>query len=791
MTTSISAVGGTVRRREDPALIQGLGTYVDDMRRVGGLTAGFVRSPFAHARINSVDTSGAVSVAGVRAVYTIEDVRDLGPLLAQVPVGKLRPLLADGEVNHVGEAVVMVVADSPSTAQDAVEAVTVDYTPLEAVVDLRDAATDRVKVHEDEESNVLMAWQGNKWWVMDFPDPRPEIEAAKQRDDVVVVTQEMTNQRLIPVPIEPRAVKAEWDAGNESLILYSSTQVPHAVAAGLATMLGMASNQVRVVAPEVGGGFGVKLNFYPDEVLVSVAARDLGRPVHWTETRREAANSSIQGRGWIGTATITGTRDGEILGYELDALADMGAYTQSFTVAIPLLGLFVAAGQYGMPTWWNVDLVQTNKVTTDAYRGAGRPETIYYLERIIDMYAREIGMDPADVRRRNFRPPEDFPVQTQIGLTMDSGDYANNLDALLEAADYTGLREMQEEARAKGRLVGIGLSTYVEVCGFGPSILAETGFSWTSYGLPTSFSGSGMVRVNPSGTVDVITGTGPSGQGHKTTWSQIVSDALAMPMENIRVSLGDSREMPMGVGTFGSRSIAVDGGATYHAAQEIKEKAALIAAHLLEASPGDIRFVDGGAQVAGSPDQSVEWSEIANAAYKKYLLPEGMEAGLETTITWDPGNATWPFGSQLAVVEVDPDTGNVEILQIHTMDDCGNQVNPMIVRGQVHGGVVQGVGQALFEEAIYDGAGNLLSGSLLDYPIPTAGDVPSINNGHTTTPSDVNPMGVKGIGEAGTIGSAQTMVNAVVDALAPMGVTHIDMPLRPKKVWQAMQDVRG
>jgi carbon-monoxide dehydrogenase large subunit len=791
MTTSVSAVGGTVRRREDPALIQGLGTYVDDMSRAGGLTAAFVRSPFAHARITSIDTTPANRMDGVRAVYTIEDVREVGPLLAQVPVGKLRPLLADGQVNHVGEAVAMVVADTPSQAQDAVEAVVVEYQPMEAVVDLKDAATDRVKVHDDEESNVLMAWQANQWWVMDFPDPRPEIEAAKERSDVVVVSQEMINQRLIPVPIEPRAIRAEWDAGSEAFTLYSSTQVPHAVAAGLATMLGLASNQVRVVAPEVGGGFGVKLNFYPDEVLACIAARDLGRPVHWTEARREAASSSIQGRGWIGTATLTGTTDGKILGYELDALADMGAYTQSFTVAIPLLGLFVAGGQYGMPTWWNVDLVQTNKTTTDAYRGAGRPEAIYYLERIIDIYAREIGMDPAAVRKKNFRPPEDFPVQTQVGLTMDSGEYAHNLDALLEAADYTGLREMQAAARAEGRLVGIGLSTYVEVCGFGPSILAETGFSWTNYGLPTSFSGSGIVRVNPSGSVDVITGTGPSGQGHKTTWSQIVSGALAMPMDQIRVHHGDSKEMPNGVGTFGSRSIAVDGGATWHAADRVRDKAAKIAAHLLEASADDIRFVDGSAQVAGSPDQSVTWPEIANAAYKKHLLPEGMEPGLEATITWDPGNATWPFGSQLAVVEVDPDTGNVEILQLHTMDDCGNQVNPMIVGGQVHGGVVQGIGQALFEEAIYDDAGNLLSGSLLDYPIPTAGDVPSIHNGHTTTPSDVNPMGVKGIGEAGTIGSAQTLVNAVVDALAPMGITHIDMPLRPKKVWQAMQDARG
>ena len=791
MTTTISAVGGTVRRREDPALIQGKGKFTDDIKLVGELTAAFVRSPHAHARINSVDTSAAAAMAGVHAVYTIDDVRDIGPLLAQVPVGKLRPLLADGMVNHAGEAVAMVVAENNATALDAVDAVEVDYEPLEAVLDLKDAASDRIKVHDDEESNVLMAWQGNQWWVIDLPDPRPEIEEAKQRDDVVVVSQEMINQRLIPVPIEPRAVVADWNTGYNEVTLYSASQVPHAVAAAIAKMFGIPSQQVRVVAPEVGGGFGVKLNFYADEVLACFASRELGRPVRWTETRREATASSIHGRGWVGTATLTGTRDGEILGYELDALADMGAYTQSFTVAIPLLGLFVAAGQYGMPTWWNVDLVQTHKMTTDAYRGAGRPETIYYLERIIDMYAREIGMDPAEVRRKNYRPPEDFPVQTQIGLTMDSGEYAANLDALLEAADYTGLRKMQDEARAQGRLIGLGLATYVEVCGFGPSILAETGFSWRTYDLPTSFSGNASVKVNPSGTVTVITGTGPSGQGHKTTWAQIVSDQLAVPVEHIEVKYGDSSEMPNGVGTFGSRSLAADGTATYYATERVKEKAAAIAAHLLEASADDIRFEEGAAHVAGSPDQSVTWAEIAFAAYAKYQLPEDMEAGLEATANHDPSNATWPYGAQLAVVEVDPDTGNVELLDFFTMDDCGVQINPMIVLGQVHGGVTQGIGQALLEEAVYDDAGNLLSGSLIDYPLPTAGDVPSYRSSHTTTPTDVNPLGAKGIGEAGAIGAAQTIVNAVVDALAPMGVTHIDMPLRPKKVWQAMQDARG
>ncbi len=789
--TTTSVMGGIVRRKEDPALIRGEGRYTDDIKASGELHAAFVRSPYAHARVNSIDTSAAEAIPGVHAVYTASDVADLGTLVAQVSVGPLRPLLAGDVVNHVGEAVAMLVAENRYLAQDAAEAVVVDYDPLEAVVDLRDAASDRVLVHEGAESNTSVSWTGHKWWVIDLDDPRPVIEAAKERDDVVVVSQEMTNQRLIPVAIEPRAVLADWNEGYGKVTVHSSSQIPHALAGAIGTTFGLPSNRVRVVAPEVGGGFGCKLNVYNDEILVCFASRELGRPVRWTETRREAANSTIQGRGWIGTATITGTRDGEILGYELEAIADMGAYSQNFTVAIPLLGLFVAAGQYKMPCYWKVDCVHTHTMTTDAYRGAGRPEAAYYLERIIDMYAREIGMDPAEVRRKNYWGKDEFPVTTQIGLTMDSGDYAGSLDALLEHADYKALRAMQEEARAEGRYVGIGLSSYVEVCGFGPSILSEAGFSWSTYGLPTAFSGSGLVRVNPDGTATVITGTGPSGQGHETTWAQIVGDGLGIPIESIEVRHGDTGESPMGVGTFGSRSIAVDGSATYEATQKVRAKAAKIAAHLLEAAEADIRFADGEAHVAGSPDQSVTWAEISDAAYRPHKLPEGMEGGLEAHTVFSPGNATWPFGSHLAVVEVDTETGNVEILRYVTSDDCGNVINPMIVAGQLHGGIAQGVGQAMLEEAIYDDSGNLLSGSLVDYPIPTAGDLPSIDLHRTVTPTDVNPMGVKGIGEAGTIGAAQTIVNAVVDALAPLGVKHIDMPLRPRKVWKAIQDAKG
>ena len=790
--STTSVMGGIVRRKEDPSLIQGKGRYVDDIKRSGELAVAFVRSPFAAATISSIDVSEALALDGVHAVYTIDDVRHLGVTPAQVAVGTLRPLLADGAIKHVGEAVAMVVADDRYIAQDAADLVFVDYEPTDAVIDLKDAMADTIQVHEGL-PNTLLTWAGHAWWegVVELPDPSPGIQEAKERDDTVVVSLEMVNQRLIPTAIEPRAVLADWNDGYGSVELWTSSQIPHAVAGAIGVTFGIPSNKVRVVAPEVGGGFGLKLNLYPDEFLCCFASKELGRPVRWTETRREAAVSSIQGRGWIGTATITGTSDGKILGYELDAICDMGAYSQNFTAAIPLLGLFVAPGQYDIPTSYALHCVVTNTPTTDAYRGAGRPEAAYYLERIVDAFAREIGMDPADVRKANYWKKEQFPVTTAVGMTMDSGDYETNLDALLLRVGYEELKAKRDAARAEGRLLGIGLSTYVEVCGFGPSALTGLGFSWAGYGLPTAFNGSGVVRVQPDGTCTVTIGTGPSGQGHETTWAQIVSDGLGIPMDDIEVLHGDSNDSPMGVGTFGSRSIAVDGSATYEATNRVKEKAAVIAGHLLEAAPEDVQFADGGAHVAGSPDRSVTWAQIAESAYQPHTLPEGVEGGLESSVVFSPPNATWPFGSHLALVEVDPDTGDVDILEYWATDDCGNVINPMIVDGQVHGGIAQGIAQALFEEAIYDDTGNLLTSSLADYPLPAAESLPMFSLDRTVTVTDVNPLGVKGIGEAGTIGSAQTIVNAVVDAVSHLGVKHIDMPLRPKRVWQAIQDARN
>jgi carbon-monoxide dehydrogenase large subunit len=430
-------------------------------------------------------------------------------------------------------------------------------------------------------------------------------------------------------------------------------------------------------------------------------------------------------------------------------------------------------------------------MTTDAYRGAGRPEAIYYLERVIDAYARKIGMDPFDVRMKNFWQPDEFPATMGCGFSLDSGNYQGAVERLKEDADYSGLLTMRDKARAEGRLVGIGIGSYVEVCGFGPAVLAEIGFSWANYGLPASFNGSGLVRVNPDATVTVVIGTGPTGQGHETTWAQLVGDGLGIPVDDIRVLHGDTREHPMGIGTFGSRSISVDGAAAFEATKKVREKAARIAAHLLEASADDIVFEDGAAHVAGSPDKKVEWAQIAKTAYQAHANDPELESGLEAHTAFSPGNATWPFGTHLAVVEVDADTGDVEILRYVAVDDCGNVVSPMIVAGQIQGGIAQGIGQAMFEDTIYDEDGNLLTASLMDYLLPTAADLPYFELDRTVTPTDVNPLGVKGIGEAGTIGSAHTIVNAVVDALSPLGVEHIDMPLRPRRVWKAIQEARA
>ncbi len=790
MAATTSALGGVVKRSEDPALVQGLGYYTDDVNPPGTLHTAFVRSPFAKAKIVSIDRADALAMDGVLAVYVGADVEHLGMLPAQVAI-RPRPLLPTSAVAFSGEAVAMVVAKTRAIAQDAVEAVFVEYEEQVPVISLKDALAGEKLAHDDAENNMVITWEAGPFGDAEaIAATKATIAEAKAREDTVTVSLEMINQRLIPVAIEPRSVIAEWHKGYRRFRVHSSSQIVSALAGAIAKVFDLPNSSVHATAPEVGGGFGVKLNVYPDEILVCFASQQLGEPVKFTETRREASVNSIQGRGWQATASITGTSDGKILGYELEGIADMGAYTQNFTAAIPFLGLFIGSGQYTMPTHWKIDCVLTNKAVTDAYRGAGRPEAEYYLERIIDAFAREVDVDPAEVRRLNFFEKFQDAV-TPIGFQMDTGDYAMNMDALLDKVGYEDLKSERDRLRGQGRLVGLGLATYVEVCGFGPSGLVDLGFSWSEYNLPSAFNGTGLLKVTPDGKATMSIGTGPTGQGHQTTWAQIISSQTGIVMDDINIIVGDSKSSPEAIGSFGSRSVAVDGSAAFEASTKVVEKAAKIAAHLLEASAEDIKFADGAAHVAGSPDQSVTWAEIAKSAYQPHLLPEGMEGGLEAFAVFSPGNATWPFGTQLAMVEVDPHTGDVELLKFWTMDDCGNVISPMLAAGQVHGGVTQGIGQALFEEAIYDDAGNLLTTSLMDYLIPTAASLPMFNTDHTVTETHVNPLGAKGIGEAGTIGSAQTVVNAVVDAVAHLGVKHIDMPLRARRVWEAMDEAKG
>ncbi|MDP9282029.1 MAG: molybdopterin-dependent oxidoreductase, partial [Chloroflexota bacterium] len=564
----------------------------------------------------------------------------------------------------------------------------------------------------------------------------------------------------------------------------TSTQIPHFVQLILSVNLGLSQNKVRVIAPEVGGGFGSKLQVYAEELLIAHLAKTLGRPVKWTEDRREGYLATIHGRDLVEDVELAAKRDGTVLGVRIRTVANMGAYLQAFAPGIPtILHAFIIPGAYRIPAFdCEVRGAYTNTTPVDAYRGAGRPEATFAIERAMDRLADEIRMDPAELRRKNFVPPDAFPFTTISGITYDSGDYAPALDRALEMADYKGFEKRRAEAKARGRYRGIGLSSYVEICGLAPSKAnSALGVGWGGYE-------SARIRVHPTGAVQVFTGTSPHGQGHETSWAQIAADAIGVTPNDIEVRHGDTFESPgMGVGTFGSRSLAVGGIAVHNAAQKIREKVIQIGAHLLEASPADVVVQGGKVFVKGVPEKAKAFGEISMAAYLASNLPEGMEPGLEATTYYDPPNFTFPFGTHIAEVEVDPETGTIEIIRYSACDDCGRQINPMIVEGQLHGGITQGIGQALYETAVYDNNGQLLSGSMMEYHVPTAADVPAFALDHTVTLTKTNPLGVKGIGEAGTIASTPAMVNAVIDALAPLGITHIDMPLTAEKVWGAIR----
>jgi carbon-monoxide dehydrogenase large subunit len=778
--------GTPLRRKEDPKLLTGESRFVDDLDVSGALHLAIVRSPMAHARIGSIDLSAARSQPGVVAAFTGADLRDewvagmpcAWPVTADMKNPDHFPLAVD-KVCYVGDAVAVVLAESEAAAKDGAEAVVVGYDELPAVVDLEDALSDRVVVHEALGTNRSYTWELS---------PTPEaVEQAFARA-AHVVSERYVQQRLIPSALEPRGVVVLPSPFGGDFTVYSATQIPHILKVMLSVTTGVAETKLRVIAPAVGGGFGSKLDVYAEELLCLALARRLKRPVLWTEERTESAQATVQGRGQIQHIDLAADNEGRITAVRVDLLADMGAYLQLLTPGVPLLGAFIYTGAYDVPAYsFRCTGVFTTKTPTDAYRGAGRPESTYAIERAIDALAARVGLDPVEIRRRNFVTPDKFPYSSAGGLVFDSGDYGSALQRALELVGIEDLRREQERRRDAGetRLLGVGLSSYIEMCGLAPSrALASLNYSAGGWEAAT-------VRVLPTGKVEVVTGSAPHGQGHETSWAMIAADQLGVSPEEVEVLHSDTAISPDGMDSYGSRSAAVAGTAVYLATERVIDKARAIAAHQLEAAEADIEFTTGAFRVRGSPDRNLTLAAIAFEAFTAHNLPDGMEPTLEASSHFDPPNFTFPFGTHVCVVEVDSETGKVEVVKYVAVDDCGNQVNPLIVEGQVHGGVVQGAAQALFEEAVYDEAGNLITATMTDYLVPSAAEFPSIITDRTITPSPTNPMGVKGIGEAGTIAATPAVMNAILDALSHLGVKDIAMPASPERVWEAINAARG
>lgn len=777
-------VGTALRRREDPRLITGRGTYVEDITLPGTLWCAFVRSPEAHARITSIDASAARERDGVVAVYTHEDMAgDLqGPLPCgwapegvEVKAAEHWPL-ASGTVTHVGEAVAVVVGTDRYGVVDAAEDVVVEYDPLPVVTDPEAALKDGSPlVHEALGTNRSHEWS------LGGGDLEAGFAAADR-----IVERRIVNHRTSGAAIEPRGTLAEDRAGQ--LTVWSATQVPHFLRLFLAILLGISEEKVRVIAPDVGGGFGSKLQIYGEEVFVAWAATKLGRPVKWIETRSESMMITHHGRDQIADVRMGVKADGTITAFHTKIIADFGAYLMLLTPTIPALGAFVMSGCYTMPAvQTDIVGVYTNKFATDAIRGAGRPEATHMIEILMDQAAAELGLDPLEIRRRNFFAKEDFPAETALGIVYDSGDYHGSLDRLLEHVDLGAFREEQARLREQGVYRGVGFSTYTEICGLAPSrIVGPKGF-----GLQTGTWEAAQVRVHHTGAVTVYTGTSPHGQGLDTTLAQVVADRLGVDPQNVQVVHGDTSTGPEGKDTYGSRSTAVGGEAVARATKKVADKARAIVAHLLEAAPEDIEVAGGKFAVKGSPDKGMTLAEIAGAAYIPDDLPEGMDPGLDETAFYDPENFVFPFGAHACIVDVDAETGRVNVVRYVAVDDCGPAINPMIIDGQVHGGIVHAIGQALYEEVVYDEEGQLVTGTFADYRLPTAAEVPNLETDRTETPSPVNSLGVKGIGEAGTIAASPAVVNATVDALRPLGVTFLNMPLSPERVWRAIGEAKG
>jgi aerobic carbon-monoxide dehydrogenase large subunit len=777
MTTRV--FGSGIRRREDPRLITGQATYTDDIKLTGMVHAAILRSPHAHARIRSIDTSAAQSAPGVLAVYTGADtdgVLDPLPCAWIPPNSDVKavpyPAIAKDVVRYVGDAVAVVVAENRCQAEDALELINVDYETLPAVVNPEEAMQEGApQLHQDAPNNRAFHWVA----------AGGDVDQAFQ-DAEIVVRDTIIQQNLIPNAMEPRSAIASYLSANGELTLWNTTQNPHITRFICSLVTGIPEHKIRVIAPEVGGGFGSKIPVYPWEMITAFCSMKLGRPVKWTETRSENFVATTHGRDHVEHVEIAATRDGKINGIRSVVYAAMGAYLSTAGPGIPtILHGLMYSGPYDIPNIKaDVYGVFTNTSPVEAYRGAGRPEATFLIERLIDLLADPLGLDPVELRRRNLIPKFDNSHNVAIGLTYDSGDYQKALDTALNHVNYSELRREQARQREQGHYMGIGVTCYCEICGLGPSQVAG------AVGFGGGLWESATVRVYATGKVNVFVGVSPHGQGEETTFAQVVADEIGVPVEDVEVIHGDTDNTPMGWGTYGSRTTAVGGGALTLAARKIKDKAKVIAAHLLEAAEADIEYADGNFFVRGSRNQSKTIQDVALMANVAWNMPPGIEPGLEATTYYDPPNFTYPFGTHIVVVRVDPDNGYIDLERYVAVDDCGPQINPTIVEGQVHGGVVQGIGQALWEGAVYDENGQLLTGSMMDYALPRAHRFPDIETLSTVTPSPHNPLGVKGMGETGTIASTITVYNAVMDALKPLGVTKIDMPLTQEKVWRAI-----
>ncbi|MFF7898619.1 xanthine dehydrogenase family protein molybdopterin-binding subunit [Streptomyces sp. NPDC088817] len=778
-------VGRARLRKEDARLITGQTNWTDNISVTGLLHLAILRSPMAHARIERIDVSPALERPGVVAAFSGRELAGaLGSLPCAWPVTEDmvlpdHPPVAVDEVRHAGDPVAVVVARDRYAAADALEAIEVDYEPLPPVLDLEEAlAEDAPLVHADKGTNRAYLWPFRSG---------EDFEAVRQRADVVL-ERRYRQQRLIPNAMEPRAVVVTPLAASGEFTVYSATQIPHILRIMLSVVTGVPEHKLRVVAPDVGGGFGSKLQVYGEEAIAVEVARRLGRPVKWTESRSEGYLATHHGRGMIQDVEIAATREGRLLGLKVDLLADMGAYLMLVTPGIPILGAFMYPAIYKMDAYeFNCTGVFTTRTPTDAYRGAGRPEATYAIERTMDELAAEVGLDPVEVRRRNWIRHEEFPYTSVAGLTYDSGNYEAATDKALALFGYDDLRAEQRERNERGDAVrlGIGVSTYTEMCGLAPSrVLRDLRYSAGGWEAAS-------IRMLPTGKVEVVTGTSPHGQGHVTCWSQIAADVLGVPFEDVEVLHGDTLAAPQGMDTYGSRSLVVGGSAVHRAAEKVVAKARRVAAHLLEASEDDLEFKGGVFSVKGSPEARRTIQEVAFATFTSHDVPDGMEPTLNSEYLLDPENFSYPHGTHLCAVEVDTETGQTRIRSYVCVDDVGRVINPVIVEGQVHGGLAQGIAQALYEEAVYDAEGNLVSGTMADYLVPSAADLPDFVTDRTETPAVSNPLGAKGVGEAGTIASTPAVVNAIVDALRPLGVHDVRMPCTPERVWEAVRSAQG